>query len=114
VADVERDITELLADCSDVKTSSRTTLAREPFETDDDSAIVAEVAKAATEVSGKPAELVGVSYWADSAFIAAAGIPTVLFGPNGDGAHAEVEWVSLAGTVECTRTLIATARSFCR
>jgi acetylornithine deacetylase len=114
VADVERDITELLAGCTGVKTSSRTTLAREPFETEDDTAIVSEVAKAATEVSGKAAELVGVSYWADSAFLSAAGIPTVLFGPNGDGAHAEVEWVSLAGTVACTRTLIATARSFCR
>ena len=37
----------------------------------------------------------GVSYWADSAFIAAAGIPTVLLGPAGEGAHAAEEWVSI-------------------
>jgi acetylornithine deacetylase len=114
VADVERDIAELLQGCTDVKTSTRTTLAREPFEIGDDADIVAETLKAASEVSGKPAQPVGVSYWADSAFISAAGIPTVLFGPVGDGAHAEIEWVSLASTVECARTLIATARSFCR
>ena len=38
----------------------------------------------------------------------------VLFGPDGDGAHAEVEWVSLAGTVGCAQTLTAAALSFCR
>jgi acetylornithine deacetylase len=31
----------------------------------------------------------------DSAFLAAAGIPTVIFGPDGAGAHADVEWVDL-------------------
>ena len=40
----------------------------------------------------------GASYWADAAFIAAAGIPTVLFGPGGEGAHAAEEWVSIADT----------------
>ena len=49
----------------------------------------------------------GASYWTDAAFIAAAGIPTVLFGPGGDGAHADVEWVSLSDTEAVTRTLIA-------
>ena len=44
------------------------------------------------------AELAGASYWADAAFIAAAGIPTVMFGPGGEGAHAAEEWVSIADT----------------
>jgi acetylornithine deacetylase len=57
--------------------------------------------------------VVGVSYWADSAFLAAAGIPTVLFGPAGDGAHAEVEWVSLSATVACAQVLAAAAMAFC-
>lgn len=46
-----------------------------------------------------------MSYWADSAFLAAAGISTVLFGPDGDGAHADVEWVSVAGTIAVAETL---------
>jgi acetylornithine deacetylase len=112
VADVERDVAELLASCRAedpaLVADSRTTMSREPFETADDSAIVAVLA----EVSG--AEIAGVSYWADSAFISAAGIPTVLFGPAGDGAHAAVEWVSIADTIRCADTLTAAALRFCR
>ncbi|HEX5299564.1 MAG TPA: hypothetical protein VFW50_21475 [Streptosporangiaceae bacterium] len=37
------------------------------------------MARAAAETTGKPAGLAGASYWADAAFIAAAGIPTVGF-----------------------------------
>jgi acetylornithine deacetylase len=112
VADVERDVAELLASCraedDSLVASARTTLSREPFETAEDSPIVSVLA----EVSG--AEITGVSYWADSAFIAAAGIPTVLFGPAGDGAHAAVEWVSISHTVRCAETLTAAALRFCR
>ena len=61
----------------------------------------------------KGAELAGASYWADATFIAAAGIPTVLFGPEGDGAHAREEWVSLPGTVACAQALTAAALDFC-
>jgi len=55
----------------------------------------------------------GASYWADAAFIAAAGIPTVMFGPGGEGAHAAEEWVSLADTEAVTQALVATARRLC-
>jgi acetylornithine deacetylase len=51
------------------------------------------------ELVGKVAEAgeyVGAPFWTDAALIAGAGIPTVLFGPAGEGAHAEVEWVDLA------------------
>ena len=61
-----------------------------------------------------PVDVGGVSYWADASLIAAAGIPTVLFGPNGDGAHGDLEWVSLSGTVACAQTLVAVAERFCR
>ncbi len=37
----------------------------------------------------------GALFWTDAALFAAAGIPTVLYGPAGEGAHAAVEWVSL-------------------
>jgi acetylornithine deacetylase len=49
----------------------------------------------------------------DSAFISAAGIPSVLYGPGGEGAHAEVEWASIAETIACARTLTEVARKFC-
>jgi acetylornithine deacetylase len=116
--DTERDIAGLLDRCRAadpaLRVSSRTTLARAPFEVADDEAIVQAVARAAASATGKPAELAGASYWADAAFIAGAGIPTVLFGPDGDGAHAREEWVSLPGTVTCAQALIAAAADFCQ
>ena len=65
--------------------------------------------------SGRPRspKIGGGSYWADSSFIAAAGIPTVLFGPSGEGAHAVEEWVSLSATETVTQTLIGLARRVC-
>jgi acetylornithine deacetylase len=82
---------------------------REPFEIAADDPFVEVVRDA---IGGSP-PAVGVSYWADSAFIAAAGIPTVLFGPSGEGAHAVEEWVSIPDTVACTDVLTAVASSFC-
>ena len=117
VADVEREIAELLARCRaadpELVATSRVTLAREPFETPASEPLVGTVTRAVGGVLGRQAEVVGVSYWADSAFLSAAGIPTVLFGPAGDGAHAEVEWVSLAATVACAEALTAVATAFC-
>ena len=57
--------------------------------------------------------IVGVPYWADSAPLAAAGIPTVLVGPRGGGEHETVEWVELASVERLCDVLAATARVFC-
>ena len=116
-ADVEREIDDLLAACRaadpDLVVSSRTSLARSPFETDPDAPIAVALREATSSVLGAAAPTTAVSYWADSAFISAAGIPTVLFGPIGDGAHAEIEWVSISSTIATARALTAAAVSFC-
>ena len=44
---------------------------------------------------------------------AAAGIPTVMYGPSGEGAHALEEWVSLSDTVAVARALVDVARRVC-
>jgi acetylornithine deacetylase len=54
-----------------------------------------------------------MSYWADSAFLSAAGIPTVLYGPEGEGAHADIEWVSRSGTSTATAVLTQLAQDLC-
>ena len=89
--------------------SARTLLVREPFEVDRDAEIVRAVVEAAP---GSPA-IGGASYWADAAFIAAAGIPTVMFGPGGEGAHAIEEWVSIADSVVVAETLVGVAERIC-
>jgi acetylornithine deacetylase len=94
--------------------AQRTLLVREPFETDAGAPVVVGVREAAAEVLGARPSIGGASYWTDAAFIAAAGIPTALFGPDGEGAHANEEWVSLAATDAVARTLVATAERICR
>ena len=91
----------------------RTLLVREPFEVAQDSELVAAVLAAAGEELPAPPPIGGASYWADAAFIAAAGIPTVMFGPGGEGAHADEEWVSIADTEAVTRTLVGVASRLC-
>jgi acetylornithine deacetylase len=116
--DVERELDELLARCraadTDLVADRRTLLVREPLEVDAGHEIVRTVRSAATAVAGAEPAVAGVSYWADSGLIAAAGIPTVLFGPSGEGAHAVEERVSLRDTEAVARTLVAVAARFCR
>jgi acetylornithine deacetylase len=102
-ADVEAELAALLGDAT-----QRTLLVREPFEVDQNEEIVRLLRAAAPA-----APIGGASYWADAAFIAAAGIPTVLYGPGGEGAHAAEEWVSLRDTETVARTLLAVAQRFC-
>ena len=91
----------------------RTLLVREPFEVPAGAEIASAVGAAAEAVTGAPRPVTGASYWADAAFIAAAGIPTVMFGPAGEGAHALEEWVDVASTEAVAETLTAVARRFC-
>jgi acetylornithine deacetylase len=91
----------------------RTTLAREPFAVAEEAEIVQLVRAQATPVLGQPPPLTGVTFWTDAALLAAAGVPTVLFGPHGAGAHAAVEWVDLTSVEQLTQILIDTAATFC-
>jgi acetylornithine deacetylase len=83
--------------------------AREPFEVGEREPIVELVRRHA----GYP-DVGGVAYWADSALIAAAGVPTVLFGPRGAGAHGNTEWVDLDDVARCADVYISVAEEFCR
>lgn len=93
--------------------SGRTTLVRPPFEVAPDEPIVALLHERAAALLGREPEIRGHSAWMDAAFIAAAGIPTVVFGPDGGGAHAVEEWVELDSVRACAEVLLATAIAFC-
>ena len=90
------------------------TLDRPPLTCPADSGIARCVREATHAVTGAaPAER-GVAYWMDAALFAGAGIPTVDFGPDGAGAHEDVEWVEVASLVTCARILVESARGFQR
>lgn len=88
-------------------------LAREPFETSSNAAILPILRSCATTVLGDPPPIVGASYWADAALLQARGIPTVMFGPSGAGAHAAEEYVDVTSLRQLTTILTNTITSFC-
>jgi acetylornithine deacetylase len=103
IAKVEAELRSLAVDAE-----WRVTVSREPFEVAADDAFVETVANVTGET-----EPVGVSFWADSGLIAGAGMPTVLYGPIGDGAHAEVEWVDLDSVERVRDVVLRVAAAWC-
>ena len=55
----------------------------------------------------------GARFWTDAALLGASGTPAVLYGPRGDGAHAEVEWVDLDSVETVRDVIVDVARTFC-
>lgn len=92
---------------------ARVVAAREAFEVSADEPLVRAVRRHASAALGEEAEVAGVPFWADSALLAGAGIATVLFGPRGEGAHAEVEWVDVADLERCVEIYLGVAAELC-
>lgn len=88
-------------------------LYRSPFEQDLADPIVTAVREAATEILGATPIYAGEAGWMDSSILSNAGIPTVIFGPDGAGAHADEEWVDLDTLEQCRRIYVCAARNFC-
>jgi acetylornithine deacetylase len=116
LASVEQEIEELLralaAEDPQFHARHRTTLVRPPFSVSENEAIVQTLLREAAAVLGTAPATIGASFWMDAAFLAAAGIPTVAFGPHGAGAHAVDEWVDLHSVDQCRETLVRTIRAF--
>jgi len=82
---------------------------RPPYETKPTSRLV-ELARRALP----QARITGQTPWFDSALYAAAGIETLVLGPSGEGAHADVEWVDLASVEAAAAAYIQIATEFCQ
>ena len=111
-AQVEAELDELLRGLArkdrQFKSAWRTVASRQPLEIDEHEEIV----RLVREHAGT-ATVSGERYWTDAALIAEAGIPAVVFGPGGEGAHADVEWVSVADAERCAEVFVAVAAEFC-
>jgi len=98
---------------SSFKAVVRRGIDRSPLETPEEAEIVQMIQSASTRVLHHPAPIAGVQFWTDAAVLSAAGIPSVLFGPAGTGAHAVEEWVDLASVKSCAEIYLETAMRFC-
>jgi acetylornithine deacetylase len=112
-----REIEELIAGARKedplVRAWATLLLERPPSQLGVDSFVTEALELAATECLGKEPEVIGVAYWMDMALSNAAGVPTAAFGPSGEGAHADVEWVDLASLETCVQVYMRAAELIC-
>lgn len=86
---------------------------RPAYEISPDQPIVQTVSRACQSIRGQAPKYEGMWAWLDSAILAQAGIPTVIVGPSGDGAHAAVEYVDLDSVMTTARVLVQSIIEFC-
>jgi acetylornithine deacetylase/succinyl-diaminopimelate desuccinylase family protein len=84
-----------------------------PLETAQESLIARTLIDSARKVVGPAAKFGAQSFWTDAALLNDAGIPSVLFGPGGEGLHSKVEFVKLDEVRLCAETLVECANAFC-
>jgi acetylornithine deacetylase len=95
------------------KLTFRTSLVRDPFEVDREAPIVRTLRAHTSAVRGVEPRYYGDTPWMDAALMSAAGIPTVVFGPGGGGAHAVVEWSNLDEVAQAVEILTRVAQDYC-
>ncbi len=99
---------------SNFNASLKTILVRPPFEVAPDAEIVKSINRSALAVLDSQPPMVGQNPWMDSAFLAEAGIETVVMGPSGAGAHAAEEWIEIQSVIDFTEILAKTAIDYCQ
>lgn len=88
-------------------------LERRPFQTDREHPIVQTVLSQGEQVLGRRPSTRGEPFWTDCALMHDAGIPCLMFGADGGGAHAAEEWVDLPSARSLLAILDGTIRSWC-
>lgn len=86
---------------------------REPFEADRESPIVRTVLRRTRQVLGYPPVERAEPFWTDAALLHEAGVPGLLIGVDGGGAHAATEWATIDSVQRLTTILTATILDFC-
>lgn len=97
----------------DFKYTLRTTFNRSSFKAALDHPFSQLVRKHVSITLGEEPVISGAPYWTDSALLADAGIPTLLWGPKGEGLHGKLEYADVESIKQVTETLTAIAVEFC-
>ena len=87
--------------------SSRLVFGRPPYEIPRTHPLVEHMRRVVAEAGLPSTSLAGMSFWTDAAVLGAAGIPSLLFGPGGEGLHSTEEYVRIADVVSCRDALAA-------
>ncbi len=115
---VERELVEILehlaSTVQDFSYRLRRGLERYPFEADPEAPVVRVVREQAAGVLGHSPAVRGEPFWTDCSLLHQAGIPCLMFGVDGGGAHAAEEWATVSSIERLTEILTVTILDFCR
>jgi acetylornithine deacetylase len=110
--EVEEILDDLVRSDPTFRASAKMMFSRPAYEVDASHPLPRTLADALAR-TGVATRTAGASFWADSAVLGHAGIPSVLFGPGGAGLHSTEEYVNIADVLACRDALAELARSFC-
>ncbi len=105
---------DIAATDPDFNARLQATFARSPYHIEPTHPLVQQLKRIAEARLGRAVSLIGSSWWMDSALFGEAGIPAVVLGPAGAGAHAIEEWVDLASVERCRDIYTDLIADFCR
>ena len=91
----------------------RITFSRPPSGLPDDNSFVQLFSSSVSKALGDAPPPTGRAFWCDAGLLNQAGIPSIVYGPKGEGLHAKEEWVSVSSIREVTDVLETTIRDFC-
>ena len=112
-AEAESLLHAIAANDPDFKASAKATFSRSPYSIATDHPLLRRVKRHADARLGRGTPIVGSSWWMDAALFGDAGIPTVVLGPAGAGAHAREEWVDLESVSQCQALYTGLIADFC-
>ena len=118
--ETEVELRSLVAGLSARDTDFRATVrglgSRRAYEIARDAPIVELARNAIRKILGSDAaeQLAGMAAWTDTALLAEAGIPGIVFGPSGRGLHGKEEYVELNSVTQCGEILLEAIRAACK
>ncbi len=112
-AELQALLTALAERTADFRFRLTRLVARAAFEADPDWPIVRLARAEAGRVLGHPPATRGEPFWTDAGLLHEAGIPCLVIGVAGGGAHADVEWADEASVLQLTEILAGTIARFC-
>ena len=110
--EVNEILNSLRAEDSEIEASAQLMFHRRAYVTPEGHSLPSQI-ESALRRSGLNTTREGMTYWADTAVLGYAGIPSIIFGPGGEGYHGLEEYVRSEEVLTCRDALIELARSYC-
>ncbi|KAJ5267555.1 hypothetical protein N7478_010363 [Penicillium angulare] len=91
----------------------RITISRPTTKLSRDHPLVKKAVASSTPILGKAPELGTVPFWCDAALLAEVGVPSIVFGPSGEGLHSKEEWVTVESLQQMEKIFVNLVKDFC-